>query len=76
MHVLCGSFRLQVNRKHSLIGFLNSVMFIIINTVNPAYFNVVMKKEKEENQILTRVKLEKLKCQMFSRTGGRMLVLG
>lgn len=51
-------------------------MFIIINTVNPAYFNVVMKKEKEENQILTRVKLEKLKCQMFSRTGGRMLVLG
>lgn len=46
MHVLCGSFRLQVNRKQSLIGFLNSVMFIIINTVNPAYFNVVMKKEK------------------------------
>lgn len=37
---------IQVHRKRSSTEFWNSVMFIIINIVNAACFNVVMKKEE------------------------------
>lgn len=37
---------IQVHRKRSSTESWNSVMFIIINIVNAACFNVVMKKEE------------------------------